>query len=167
MSFAVWRAWNALGFSSERLCSKMIIPSKLREYRALKPGFHYRGSISLRTSTRVSKWKLGRHKHKHKHKKNGQVCACAYAYAYVVVLARENRVEISTRPWTNHRSLWPRPHAHTLKAIWRTLCPPPCLSSGWGELASRIESNMPLCARVCPYACAYGLVKTSLKSYIT
>ena len=73
----------------------------------LKPGFHQR----ISTSTCVSKWKLDRRKHKHKHKKNGQVrssCACAY----VVALISENGVDISsstsTRPWINHRSLWPR-----------------------------------------------------------
>ena len=48
--------------------------------------------------------------HKHKHEKNGQVrSSCAYAYAYVVTLTSENWVDtstsISTRPWTNHRSL--------------------------------------------------------------
>ena len=46
----------------------------------------------------------------HKHKKNGHVrSSCAYAYAYVVALTSENEVaiskSISTRPWTNHRSL--------------------------------------------------------------
>ena len=116
----------------------------------LKPGFHQRISISksISTSTCVSKSKLGRHKHKHKHKKNGQVrSSCACAYAYVVALTSENWVDISTsistRPWTNHRSLWPRPHANISKAIWRMLRPPSCLSLGWGELVSRIESNMP------------------------
>ena len=53
---------------------------------------------------------LGRHKHKHKHKKSGQVrSSFTYAYAYVVALTSENGVDIgtsiSTRPWTNHRSL--------------------------------------------------------------
>ena len=67
-------------------------------------------SISIRTSACVSKWKLGRHKYKHK--KNGQDrSSCACAYAYVVALTSENGVEISTsistRPLTNHRSLWP------------------------------------------------------------
>ena len=105
--------------------------------------------------------------HKHKHKKNGQVrSSCACAYAYVVALTSENGVDISTsistRPWTNHRPLWPRPHANISKAIWRTKRPTSCLRSGWGELVSRIESNMPFCTRVCPYAYAYALVKTRL-----
>ena len=137
--------------------------------RTLKPGFHQRISTSTRTC--VSKWKLGRHKYKHKHKKNGQVRSfCACAYAYVVALTSENGVDIyvdisisiSTRPWTNHMSLWPRPHASISKAIWRTNRPPSCLSSGWGELVSRIESNMPFCACVCPYGYAYAVVKTRL-----
>ena len=42
--------------------------------------------------------------HKHKHEKNGQVRSSS-AYAYVVTLTSENWVDISTRPWTNHRSL--------------------------------------------------------------
>ena len=29
--------------------------------------------------------------------------------------------------------------------------PPSCLSLGWGDLVSRIESNMPFCACVCPW----------------
>ena len=137
--------------------------------RTLKPGFHQRISISTRTC--VSKWKLGRHKYKHKHKKNGQVRSfCACAYAFVVALTCENSVDIyvdisisiSTRPWTNHMSLWPRPHANISKAKWRTNRPPSCLSSGWGELVSRIESNMPFCACVCPYGYAYAVVKTRL-----
>ena len=108
----------------------------------------------MSTSTGVSKWKLGRHKHKHKHKKNGQVrSSCACAYAYVVALTSENGVDIttsiSTRPWINHRPLWPRPHANISKAIWRTLRSPSCFLLGWGELVSRIESNMPLCLCLC------------------
>ena len=100
-------------------------------------------------------------------KKDGQVrSSCAFAYAYVVALTSQNGVDISTsistRPWTNHRSLWPRPHANISKAIWRTLRPPSCLSWGCGELVSRIESNMPFCACVCSYAYAYALVKTRL-----
>ena len=110
------------------------------------------------------------HKPKRKHKKNGQVCsscACAFAWAYVVALTSENRVDISTsistRPQTNHRSLWPRPHTNISKAIWRTKCPPSYLSSSSGELVSRIESNMPFCACACPaYAYAYALVKPRL-----
>ena len=58
------------------------------------------------------KVKVGGHKHKQKNKKNGQLrssCACACACAYVVALTSENWVDISTsistRPWTNHRSL--------------------------------------------------------------
>ena len=123
-------------------------------------------SISISTSTCVSKWKLGRHKHKHKHKKNGQVDSSC-AHAYVVASTSKNGVDISTsmstRLWTNHSLLWPRPHENISKAIWRKLCLPSCLSSGWGELVSRIESNMPFCACVCPYAHAYALVKTRLK----
>ena len=89
---------------------------------------------------------------------------------YVVALNSENRIEISTsihvstRPWTNHRSLWPRPHANISKAIWRTLCPPSCLSLGRGELVWRIESNMPFCMCLCYYTYAYALVKTSIFS---
>ena len=106
------------------------------------------------------------HKHKQKQKKNGQVCSsCACACAYVVALTRENRVDIITsvspRPWTNHRSLWPRPHCEHIKSN----CPPSCLSSSWGELVSRIESNMPFCACACPpyaNAYAYALVKPRL-----
>ena len=81
--------------------------------------------FSLAHRHKQSKWKLGRHKHKHK--KNGQVCSSC-AYAYVVALTSENGVDISTRPWTNHRSLWPRPHTNISKAIWWTLRPPSCLS---------------------------------------
>ena len=132
----------------------------------LKPAFHQRISVSISTSTCVSKWKLGRHKRKHKDKKNGQVRS-SWAYANVVALTMsENWVdidkhEISTRPtWTNHRSFCPRPHANIWKAIWRTLRPPSCLSLDWGELVSRIESNMPFCVCVCPYAYGYALVKT-------
>ena len=89
----------------------------------------YAFSLSSKThrsicgSTCVNKWKLGRHKRKHK--KNGQVrSSCPCAYVYVVALTSENGVDISTgistRPWTNHGSLWPRPHANISKAIWRT-----------------------------------------------
>ena len=79
--------------------------------------------------------KLGRHKHEQKNKKNGQVrSSCACAYAYVVALTSENGVDISTsiitRPWTNHRSLRPRPYVNISKAIWRTLRRLSCLSSG-------------------------------------
>ena len=143
--------------------------------QALKAGFHYCITIiiTISTSTCVSKWKLGRHKHKHKHKqkKNGHCkvrSSCVCADAYVVVLASENWVDISTsistRPWTNHRWLWPRPHANISKVIWRMLRPSSCLSSDWGELVSRIESNIPFCVCVCPYAYAYAPVKTRLKS---
>ena len=112
--------------------------------------------------------KLGRHKYEHKAKKNGHVrssCAYAYACACVVALTSENSgvdicTGITTSPWTIHRSLWPRPHANISKAIWRTLRAPSCFSSGWRELVSRIESNLPFCACVCPYAYAYALVKT-------
>ena len=37
------------------------------------------------------------------------------------------------------------------------LRPPSFLSSVWGELVSRTESNMPFCACVCPYA--YALMR--------
>ena len=72
-------------------------------------------------------------------KKNRQVhSSCACAYAYVVALTSENRVDISTRistrPWTNHRPLWPRLHVNISKAIWRAKRPPSCLPSGLGEL---------------------------------
>ena len=141
-----------------------------RSLRSVKPGFHSRIRISVRISTSkcVSKWKLGRRKQKQKHKENWQFrSSCACAYAYVVALTSENGVDISksisTRPWTNHRSLWPRSHANISKLMWRTLRPPSCLSSGWGELVSRNESNMPFSACVCPYAYAYALVKTRLK----
>ena len=69
--------------------------------------------------------------------------------AYVVALTSENRVDISTsistRPWTNHRSLWPRLHANIWKAIWRTLRPPSCLSLGWGELRTVSEKLFFVC----------------------
>ena len=42
--------------------------------------------------------------------------------------------------------------------------PPSCLSSGRGELVSRIESNMPFCTCVRPYAYAYAVVKTRIKA---
>ena len=58
----------------------------------------------------------------------------------------KHKRSITTRPWTNRRSLWPRPHANISKAIWRTLRPPSCLSSGWGELVLGTGSNMPFCA---------------------
>ena len=81
----------------------------------------------------------------------------------------ENRLDISssirqqgTRPWTNHRSLSPKTRANISKAIWRTLCPSSCLSWGWGDLVSRIDTNITFCACVCPYAYAYALVKTRL-----
>ena len=32
---------------------------------------------------------------------------------YLVALTCENWVDMSTKPWTNHKSLWPRPHANT------------------------------------------------------
>ena len=56
------------------------------------------------------------------------------------------------------------------KAIWWTLRPPSCLSSGWGKLVLKLESNMPFCACVCSYVYAYAslnwnayaLVKTRL-----
>ena len=126
------------------------------------------------------------HKHKHKHKhmciasenwvdisisilaqeKRTSSFFLACTYAYVVALTSENWVEISTSisttPWTNHRPFWTRPHANIPKAIWRTKRPPSCLPSCWGELVSRIESNMLFCACVCPYAYAYALVKTRL-----
>ena len=103
----------------------------------------------MSTSTCVRKLKLGRHKHKHK--KNGQVrSSCAYAYAYVVALTSENWVDIwtsiSTRPWTNHRPLWPRPHANISKAIWQSKSAI-LFIIGLRELVSRIGSNMPL--RLC------------------
>ena len=41
---------------------------------------------------------------------------------------------------------------------------PSCLPSGWGELVSKIESNMPFFTCVCPHA--YALVKTRLKEPI-
>ena len=53
-------------------------------------------------------------------------------------------------------------HANIWEAIWRTKRPPSCLSLGWGELVSRIESNLPFCACVRPYA--YELVKTLSKN---
>ena len=37
------------------------------------------------------------------------------------------------------QTLWPRPHTNISKAIWRTLRVLSCLSSGWGELVSRIQ----------------------------
>ena len=64
---------------------------------------------------------------------------------------------ISTRPWINRRPIWPRPHMNISKAIGRMQS---CLSSGWGELVSRIESNMPFCACGCAYAYTYELAKT-------
>ena len=67
----------------------------------------------ISTSTFVSKWKLPPHKHERKHQKNGQVCLS-------LCLTSENGVDISTsistRPRTNHRSFWPRPHANISKA---------------------------------------------------
>ena len=99
----------------------------------------------------------------------GYSCACTYAY--VVALTSENGLDISTsistRPWTNHRSLSPRLLADISNAIWpwRTLRPPSCLSFGRGELVSRIESNMPFFACVCPYA--YALAKTRLNGLHT
>ena len=99
-----------------------------RSLRSVKPGFHSRIRISVRisTSTCVSKWKLGRRKHKQKHKENWQFrSSCACAYAYVVALTSENGVDISksisTRPWTNQRSLWPRSHANMSKLTWRAI----------------------------------------------
>ena len=109
----------------------------------------------MSTSTCESKWKLGRHKLKHE--KNVQVrSSCACTYVYLVALTSENWVDISTsistRPWTNHRSL----------------CPPSCLSLGWGELVSTIESSMLFCARACPSenqawksVCVYGHIESS------
>ena len=32
---------------------------------------------------------------------------------YVVALTSENWVDISTKPWTNHKSFWPRRHANS------------------------------------------------------
>ena len=99
--------------------------------------------------------------------------SCACIYAYVVALTSENLLDISTsistRPWTNHRSLSPRPHMNISNAIWlwRTLRPPSCLLLGRRELVSRIESNVPFSACVCPYAYAYALVKTSLNGVHT
>ena len=129
------------------------LPPRLSSHKALrKHYFHWPLKTHLllyiRTSTCVSKWKLGRHKHKHKHKKNAGtssffLCLCL---CLCRTLTSENWVDISTsirtRPWTNHRSLWPRPHANISKAIWRKKRSPSCLLSGWGELISRIESNM-------------------------
>ena len=100
--------------------------------------------------------------HKHKHKKNGQVrSSCACAYDYIVALTSKNGVDISTSintwTWTNHRPLWPRPHANITEAIWRTKRPPSCCI---------VEmSCCQIChsARVCPYAHAYVLVKTRHK----
>ena len=103
-------------------------------------------------------WKLGWHKHKHKHKKNGQVpSSCVCAYAYVVALTSEIGVDISTsistRPWTNHRSLWPRPHVnisnkqfggwfvHHLVHHW--------VEESWYQELSQI----------CHSACAYALMR--------
>ena len=116
-------------------------------------------SISISTSTCVSKWEHRRHKHKHKHKKNGRVrSSCAYAYAYAIALTSEYGVDISTSISTRYR-----------------LRLPSCLSSGWGKLVSRIESNMPFCACViCPYAydCnyafayAHALMKTQALCFI-
>ena len=138
---------------SKRLFQRTNSTCATRFGNSVKPSFHQRISTRISASTCVGKWKLGRHKHKHKHKKNGQArSSCVCAYDYVVALTSENGVDISTsistRPWTNHRSLWPRPHANISKAIWRTLRPPSCLSLGWGELVSRIESNMLFCACV-------------------
>ena len=55
------------------------------------------------------------HKLKNKDKKNGQACSSC-ACAYVVALPSENGVDISTRLWTNHRPLWPRPHCEHIKS---------------------------------------------------
>ena len=137
---------------SRRLFQRTNSTCATRFGNSVKPGFHQRISTRISTSTCVSKWKLGRHKHKHKHKKYGQGrSSYACAHAYVLALTRGNWVDmsssISTRPWTNHRS--PRPHVNVSKALWRTLRPTSCLSLGWGELVSRIESNMLF--RACVY----------------
>ena len=57
----------------------------------------------------------------------GQVRSSAFPYAYVVALTSGNGVDISTsistRPWTNHRSLRPRLHANIsilfIIGLWR------------------------------------------------
>ena len=133
---------------SKRLFQRTNSTCATRFGNSVKPGFHQRISTRISASTCVSKWKLGRHKHKHKHKKNGQVRSsyvCACSYAYVLPLTSETwddmSSSISTRPWTNHRSLWPRPYVNISKAMWRTLRRLSCLSSGWGEVVLRIESN--------------------------
>ena len=105
----------------------------------------------------------GRHKHKHKHMKNGQVHSSrAYAYAYVVAFTSENWVDIistSTRPWTSHRPLWPRPHVNISKAIWQMLCTPSCLSyqveeSWYRELSQVCHSVCRVCMSLCLCLCA-------------
>ena len=138
--------------------SRCRVPLCVREEKTgthwvfYKPGFHWR--ISTSTSTCVSKWKLGRHKLKH-NKKTQRKSACAYAY--VVGSTSENGVDISTRPWTNHRSLWPRPHANISKAIWRMFF--------IGLKRAGIENCVKYAIlRVRMSICLYALVKTRLKS---
>ena len=91
--------------------------------------------------------------------KNGQVRSSrAYTYAYVVAFISENWVDIistSTRQWTSHRPLWPRPHVNISKAIWQMLLTPSCLSYRVEESWYReFYSSMPFCACECPYAYA-------------
>ena len=84
--------------------------------------------------------------------KNGQVHSSrAYAYAYVVAFTSENWVDIistSTRPWTSHRPLWPRPHVNISKAMWRMLRTPSGLSYRVEESWYRELSQVCHCAHV-------------------
>ena len=112
-----------------------------------------------------------KHLRRHKQAQALEKRTCSFYLCYVVALTSENWVNLSTstRHWTNHRSLWPRPHANISNAIWRKARLPSCLSSGWGDgwPKSRTGSNMPFCAGVCPYAYAYALVKTRLYNITT
>ena len=68
---------------------------------------------------------------KNRQDRSSRAYAYAYVCAYVVAFTSENWVHIistSTRPWTSHRPLWPRPHVNISKAIWRMLCTRSCLS---------------------------------------
>ena len=73
-------------------------------------------------------------------------------------------ISISTRLWTNHRPLWPIPHVNIVKGNMVNEASAILFTIGWAELVSKIESNMPFCTCICPYA--YALVKTRLKEPI-
>jgi len=74
-------------------------------------------------------------------------------------------VDISTRLWTNGKSLWSKPHANISRAIWCILHPPSCLLSGLRSAG--IENWVKyaiLCVRMSLYLCLCASENQALRA---